>query len=109
MKDAAHRLWPGLAIVVVISALALLLARVPTLSALGLSALTIAILVGALLGNIANRALTNPAAQPGLEFAQKTLLRIGVALYGLNLSLQHVHRHAATAKRAPDEFTVYSN
>ncbi len=90
MKDAARRLGPGLAIVVLISALAMLLARVPMLAALGLSALTIAILVGALLGNIAHRALANPAAQPGLEFAQKTLLRVGVALYGLNLDLQQI-------------------
>ena len=47
MNDAARRLWPGLSIVAVDSALALMLARVPTLAALGLSALTIAILVGA--------------------------------------------------------------
>jgi uncharacterized membrane protein YadS len=80
LKDAAHRLWPGISIVVVISALAFLLARVPALAALGLSALTIAIVVGALLGNFAHRALANPAAQPGFQFAQKTLLRIGVAL-----------------------------
>jgi uncharacterized membrane protein YadS len=53
LKDAAHRLWPGISIVVVISAFAFLLARVPALAALGLSALTIAIVVGALLGNIA--------------------------------------------------------
>ncbi len=107
MKDAARRFGPGLAIVVVISALAMLLARVPAFAALGLSALTIAILVGALLGNIAHRALANPAAQPGLEFAQKTLLRIGVALYGLNLSLQQI-LEVGPAAIAADLFIVTS-
>ncbi len=107
MKDAARRFGPGLAIVVVISALAMLLARVPAFAALGLSALTIAILVGALLGNIAHRALANPAAQPGLGFAQKSLLRIGVALYGLNLSLQQI-LEVGPAAIAADLFIVTS-
>jgi len=107
LKDAAHRLWPGISIVVVISALAFLLARVPALAALGLSALTIAIVVGALLGNIAHRALANPAAQPGFQFAQKTLLQAGVALYGLNLSLQQL-LEAGPAAIAADLFVVTS-
>ncbi|MGP8097310.1 MAG: YeiH family protein [Steroidobacteraceae bacterium] len=107
MKDAARRFGPGLAIVVVISALAMLLARVPAFAALGLSALTIAILVGALLGNIAHRALANPAAQPGLEFAQKSLLLVGVALYGLNLSLQQI-LEVGPAAIAADLFIVTS-
>jgi uncharacterized integral membrane protein (TIGR00698 family) len=107
LKDAAHRLWPGISIVVVISALAFLLARVPALAALGLSALTIAIVVGALLGNVAHRALANPAAQPGFQFAQKTLLRAGVALYGLNLSLQQI-LEVGPAAIAADLFVVTS-
>jgi len=107
LKDAAHRLWPGISIVVVISAIAFLLARVPALAALGLSALTIAIVVGALLGNIAHRALANPAAQPGFQFAQKTLLQAGVALYGLNLSLQEI-LEVGPAAIAADLFVVTS-
>jgi uncharacterized integral membrane protein (TIGR00698 family) len=86
----ARSLAPGLSIVAAISALAFALARVPALAAFGLSALTIAILIGALLGNLGHRRLASPAAQPGLGFAQKTLLRLGVALYGLNLSLQQI-------------------
>ena len=100
-------MWPGISIVVVISALAFLLARVPALAALGLSALTIAIVVGALLGNVAHRALANPAAQPGFQFAQKTLLRAGVALYGLNLSLQQI-LEVGPAAIAADLFVVTS-
>lgn len=74
----------------VISALAFLMARVPALTALGLSALTIAIVLGALFGNIEHRLVTGPRAQPGLQVAQKTFLRLGVALYGLNLSLPQI-------------------
>ena len=74
----------------VISALAFLMARVPVLTALGLSALTIAIILGALFGNIGHRVVTGPRAQPGLQFAQKTFLRLGVALYGFNLSLPQI-------------------
>jgi uncharacterized integral membrane protein (TIGR00698 family) len=81
-----RRLLPGLLIVALISALAFLLARIPALAALGLSALTIAILIGALLGNLGQRVFASPVAHSGLQFAQKWLLRAGVALYGLNLS-----------------------
>ena len=85
-----RRLGPGLSIVLLISALAFALARVFALAAAGLSALTIAILIGAVLGNVAHRVFSDPLAQPGLHFAQKSLLRAGVALYGLNLSLQQI-------------------
>ena len=74
----------------VISALAFLMARVPVLTSVGMSALTIAIILGALFGNIGHRIVTGPRAQPGLQFAQKTFLRLGVALYGLNLSLPQI-------------------
>lgn len=77
-------------VVLSISALAFMLARIPTLAALGMSALTIAILVGAVLGNLGHRVASSPSVQPGLQFAQKSLLRAGVALYGLNLSLQQI-------------------
>jgi uncharacterized integral membrane protein (TIGR00698 family) len=60
-----------------------------------------------LLGNIAHRALANPAAQPGFQFAQKTLLRAGVALYGLNLSLQQILK-VGPAAIAADLFVVTS-
>jgi uncharacterized integral membrane protein (TIGR00698 family) len=107
LKERVHRLWPGLAIAMVISALAFLMARVPVLTALGLSALTIAIILGALFGNIGHRLVTGPRAQPGLQFAQKTLLRLGVALYGLNLSLPQILQVGPAASVA-DVFIVSS-
>ncbi len=91
----------------VISALAFLMARVPALAALGLSALTIAIVLGALFGNTGYRLITGPRAQPGLQVAQKTFLRLGVALYGLNLSLPQIMKVGPAAIVA-DLFMVSS-
>ena len=55
----------------------------------GLSALTVAIVLGMLLGNLGHGRL--PAAlTPGIHTAQRTLLRAGVVLYGMRLSFQDV-------------------
>lgn len=87
-----RRLAPGLAIAVAVAVAAFLLARLPTFASAGLSALTLAIILGAALGNVAHHRLAGPSTVPGLHFAQKTLLRVGVALYGLNLSLAQILR-----------------
>ena len=105
--QSIRRLVPGLAIVSGIGVAAFLLARVPALASLGLSALTLAIITGAVLGNLAHRRLAGPATLPGLHFAQKTLLRVGVALYGLNLSLAQII-HVGPAAIAVDLFIVVS-
>lgn len=80
---------PGLGLIAVLVALASLGAQRPQLSALGASPLTLAIVLGALLGNL-RPALAHGRWQPGLRFAQKILLRAGVALYGFNLDLQQI-------------------
>jgi uncharacterized integral membrane protein (TIGR00698 family) len=105
--ESARRLAPGLIIVLAISVPAFLLARVPALASAGLSALTLAIIIGALLGNVAHHRLAGPTTLPGLHFAQKTLLRVGVALYGLNLSLQQIV-HVGPAAIAVDLYIVVS-
>jgi uncharacterized integral membrane protein (TIGR00698 family) len=104
---AMARLTPGVLLVMAISAAAFLIAQLPTVANLGLSALTLAILVGAGLGNIAHWRLSNPSTEPGLQFAQKTLLRLGVALYGLNLSLPQIVQ-VGPAAIAVDVFMVVS-
>ena len=90
-----------------ISVTAFLLARMPSVSRWGLSALTIAIVLGALIGNIAHRLIAGPGTEPGFHFAQKTLLRVGVALYGLNLSLAQIIQVGPAAIVA-DLFVVVS-
>jgi len=67
----------------------------------------LAILIGAVLGHFGHRALTGPMMQPGLVFAQKMLLRVGVALYGLNVSLQQI-LSVGPAAIAADLFVVTS-
>ena len=102
-----RRLAPGLAIVIAIAVAAFLLAKLPALASAGLSALTLAIVLGAALGNVAHHRLAGPTTLPGLHFAQKTLLRIGVALYGLNLSLAQI-LHVGPAAIVVDLFIVGS-
>ncbi|MBS0393311.1 MAG: YeiH family putative sulfate export transporter [Proteobacteria bacterium] len=106
MPSIRH-LAPGLGLVVLIAVAAFALSRVPALSSLGLSALTLAIVIGAVLGNVAHHRLAGPRTLPGLQFAQKTLLRIGVALYGLNLSLGQIIR-VGPAAIVTDIFIVAS-
>lgn len=78
-----QRLAPGLALV-----------ALGTLGAAGISAaigplstLVAAVIVGAVIGNLE---IASPAAQPGLTFAAKRILRVGVVLLGLRLSLSEV-------------------
>ena len=89
------RVLPGVALVALIAAVAYAAIRMTSLGLLGISALTLAILAGALLGNL-RPAVASGAFQPGLAFAQRRLLRIGVALYGFNLSVQQIAQVGAT-------------
>ena len=79
---------PGLALVFVIAA-AYGLIQVTNLGRFGVSSLTLSILISTVIGNVAP-AFGRHHYLPGLAFAQRRLLRIGVALYGLNLSVQQI-------------------
>ncbi len=84
------RQWiPGLALAAAISVAALGLAQGAGLVRYGASSLTLAILIGAVLGN-GWPALAQGARRAGLGLAQRNLLRAGVALYGFNLSWQQI-------------------
>lgn len=76
----AHDVVPGLAFVTVAVAVAMLVAKlIPTVSPL-----LIAIVLGAVLANVVS---LPQRIQPGLKFSAKRLLRVGVALLGLQLVL----------------------
>lgn len=79
---------PGLLLVALVTAFSMLAAQLG-LSRFGLSALSLAIILGAILGNL-YQGLGQGQFQVGLRFSQKTLLRTGVAFYGFNLSIQQV-------------------
>lgn len=89
------RLLSGIALVSAIAATAYLLIQWTALRTFGISALTLAILIGALLGNTLPK-LGGSALRPGLAFAQRRLLRTGVALYGFNLSVQQIAHVGST-------------
>lgn len=79
--------WPGLALSALLGALAWSLGRIPWFGAHGLSALTLAILLGMLLGNTVYPRLGSVCG-PGVGFSKQTLLRLGIVLYGWRLTLQ---------------------
>ena len=74
------RLFPGLAIVVLVTAMAFAVSRVAPV----VSALLVAVLAGIALRTAG---LIPRAAEPGLAFAGRTVLRAGVVLLGFQLSL----------------------
>jgi len=78
---------PGLALVAGLAGIALLAAQLPSLGRHGLSALTLAILGGVVLGNLGPSSRWS-WAEAGIAFAKGPLLRIGIVLYGFRLGLQ---------------------
>lgn len=86
-----HSPYRGLALLAVLGVAATLAVDNFGLARFGISALTLAIVAGAVLGNsCAALARTTGPWHPGVRFAQRHLLRAGVALYGFNLSLQQI-------------------
>lgn len=80
---------PGIGLALAAGLAGLALARAPALARLQLSPLTLAIVFGMLVGNLAGARLP-PTLAPGIGYAQQALLRAGVVLYGLRISLQQV-------------------
>ena len=80
---------PGLLLAGAIAAVAIWAAKFPFFTSHGLSALTLAIVLGLVLGNTIYPPL---AAQcgPGVGFAKAKLLRAGIILYGLRLTFQDI-------------------
>ncbi len=83
------KLLPGLLVMNLLLAAALAISQVPWFSHLGMSMLTLSILIGAIVGNIFPKILRHGTA-PGIQLAQQNMLRWGVALYGFNLSLHEI-------------------
>ena len=84
-----QRLLPGLALSAALAAAAVALGRIGWLQDHGLSALTLAIVLGMLVGNTVYPRFA-AASGPGVNFSKQTLLRLGVVLYGLRLTVQDV-------------------
>ena len=95
MREGLFRYLPGLAMVAAIGAPALMLQSQLTVSGKTVvSAVAVAIVLGVLIRNLWGLA---EACKPGVSFAVKRLLRVGIALLGAQLSLGQVLRTGATA------------
>lgn len=88
MAFLAARL-PGLAFALLLGLAGLGLAAIPAFARLQLSALTLAIALGMLVGNLVGARLPERFA-PGIAFSQRELLRAGIVLYGLRISFQQI-------------------
>src|SRR6185312_2193045 len=83
------RVMPGLVISAVLALVAIQLGSLGWLQAHGMSALTVAIVLGILLGNTVYPYFAAQGGE-GIAFSKQTLLRAGVILYGLRLTLHDI-------------------
>lgn len=81
--------WLGLALTGALAAAAFGAARLPWAQHYGLGALTLAVALGALIGNTLFPAIAADTAA-GVDFAKSTLLRAGVVLYGFRVTFQQI-------------------
>ena len=84
-----RRLAPGLLLTGLIAAAALTFGAQPIVAGLGLSGLTLAIVIGMLLGNTVYPQLQN-LCDSGVLLAKQRLLRLGIILYGFRLTFQQI-------------------
>ncbi len=80
---------PGILLTTAIATGTLLLSQLPQIAALGLGALTLAILAGIIIGNLLLPHFTASCAD-GVTFSKHYLLRGGIILYGFNLTFQQI-------------------
>lgn len=83
------RLVPGLALTGALTALAVWAGDIPWVAELGLGALTLAILLGILVGNTLYPRWQT-VCHSGVQLAKQRLLRLGIILYGFRLTFQQI-------------------
>ena len=103
--SAANNL-PGLALVAVLAAVAIALGTVGWFASTGISALTLAIVLGIFAGNTLYPRVAR-SASGGVAFSKQTLLRLGIILYGLRLTFQDI-AHVGIAGVAIDTLVLSS-
>jgi uncharacterized integral membrane protein (TIGR00698 family) len=86
---ATLRLVPGLLLAAAVAAAATAGGHLAWLQANGVSALTLAIAIGLVAGNLLPAAALD-ASSEGLDLARQRLLRAGIVLYGLRLTFQDI-------------------
>ncbi len=81
----------GLSACLLVAAAVWYAAKLPWDQKVQLSPLTLAILVGMILGNTVGSGILNRLA-PGVRFSQQKLLRLGIILYGIRLTVNDLFR-----------------
>ena len=104
--DPLLRLLPGLLISGALGAAAMALGRIGWLQDHGFSALTLAIVLGMLVGNTVYPRVAGISGA-GVNFSKQNLLRLGVVLYGLRLTAQDIG-HVGLAGVATDALVLGS-
>jgi uncharacterized integral membrane protein (TIGR00698 family) len=84
-----HQYGPGLALAGAVAAAAMFAASLPAVAQLGASPLTIAIVLGILLGNTIFPRIA-AACAGGVDFSKARLLRLGIVLYGFRITFQQI-------------------
>ncbi len=79
----------GILFVATLAALVTQLANLPAIKSFGVSPLVLGIVTGMLVGNFNHRAIPSGWGK-GINLSAKKLLRIAVAFYGLNVSIQEI-------------------
>jgi uncharacterized integral membrane protein (TIGR00698 family) len=103
---APRGLLPGLALSGALAAAGIALGRIAWLQDHGFSALTLAIVLGMIVGNTVYPRLA-AVSGAGVNVAKQNLLRLGVVLYGLRLTVQDVS-HVGVAGVAIDALVLGS-
>jgi uncharacterized integral membrane protein (TIGR00698 family) len=93
--SSKYHLIPGIVACAVLAVAAIKLGQISWLGAHGFSALTVAILLGIALGNSVYPRVGDVCGS-GVTFSKQMLLRAGVVLYGLRLTLQDIDHVGAT-------------
>lgn len=93
--NSLPKLLPGLLLSAALAAVAIHLGAVGWLQAHGMSALTVAIILGIVLGNTVYPRIA-ATSTAGVAFSKQTLLRAGVILYGLRLTLHDIGQVGTT-------------
>jgi len=84
-----HEIASGMALAAGVAVLAIWIATFPGIEQWGLSALTIAILIGMVIGNTIFPRMASACAQ-GVDFSKTSLLRLGIILYGFRITFQQI-------------------
>ncbi len=95
LRPMRTHVLPGLLLAASVAWVSIELAQAPLLQSTGISALTLAIILGMGLGNTLYPRIAATGAA-GVGFSKQTLLRLGIVLYGIRLTFQDI-RHVGVA------------